>query len=145
MSFAHHAFGHCAAAASLARRYRDADLDQRIAAATPHELVAMLYEGARTALLAAEAATTAADAAARVTSTTRALRIFDALDATLDHARGFAVARALSAAYSQVRAITVAASCERRAELFASAASQIAELAQSWAAIAPGAARRSAA
>ncbi|UAJ09660.1 flagellar protein FliS [Glacieibacterium megasporae] len=119
-------------AAAIARRYRDADLRDRIAAATPHGLVAMLYSGGREALAAAAAATSAGDAAARVAATTRGLRILDALDAALDHGRGGTVARALADAYAQVRAVTVAASSERRADLFAGAATQLGELARAW-------------
>ncbi len=122
-------------AAALARTNRDADLQHRIAAATPHELVAMLYSGGCEALTRAGTATAADDGAARVAATSRALRILDALDAALDHGRGGTVARALAAAYSQVRAVTVAASAERRADLFAAAAAQLADLARAWGAI----------
>lgn len=122
-------------AVALARRYRDADIGQRVAAATPHELVAMLYDGGREALAQARSATVAGDAAARVVATTRALRILDALDAALDHGRGGAVARALEAAYAQVRAVTVAGNAERRAELFAGAAEHLGVLARAWGAI----------
>lgn len=127
--------------AAIARRYRDADLHHRIAAATPHGLVAMLYSGGRDALAAAAAATSVGDAAARVAATTRALRILDALDAALDHGRGGTVAPALADAYAQVRAVTVAASSERRADLFTGAATQLGELARAWGAIATAAQR----
>jgi flagellar protein FliS len=119
-------------ARAIARRYRDSDISQRIAAATPHELVAMLYAGGRDALVQAAAATVAGDAAARVAAATRALRILDALDTALDHSRGGGVARALATAYAQARAVTVAASAERRGDLFAAAAGQLAELARAW-------------
>jgi len=122
-------------AAAFARLYRDDDIRHRIAAATPHELVAMLYAGGREALRLAQSSTAADDGAARVAATSRALRILDALDAALDHGRGGAVARSLAAAYAQVRAVTVAASAERRADLFAAAAAQLAELADAWQAI----------
>jgi flagellar protein FliS len=128
-------------AAAIARRYRDADLSHRVAAATPHGLVAMLYSGGREALAAAGSATAAGDAAARVAATTRGLRILDALDVALDHGRGGTVARALADAYAQVRAVTVAASSERRADLFHGAAAQLGELARAWGAIGVAAAR----
>lgn len=138
MSLAHQPFRSVPTAAIAAvRRYRDADLGQRIAVATPHELVAMLYTGAREALTAACAATRAADAAARVASATRAMSILDALDGALDHGRGGTVARALSAAYAQIRAVTVAANTERSADLFTAAATQLANLGGGWASIIP--------
>lgn len=132
-------------AALAAQQYRDAELDQRIAAATPHELVAMLYEGARTALVAAARATAGNDVATRLRTTTRALSILDALDGALDHLRGGSVARALAAAYAQVRALIVAGNSEQNAGLFAAAAAQIDIVGRSWNAIAPVAARRPAA
>lgn len=125
-------------AATAASRYRDADLGHRIAAATPHELVAMLYDGAWSALLVAERATAVRDPHGRVRMVTRALSILDALDAALDHGRGGTVARALAASYAQVRALIVAANAEQRADLFAAAAAQIDVVGKSWNAIAPG-------
>nr|WP_295663466.1 flagellar protein FliS [Polymorphobacter sp.] len=149
MLLANHAYAPRAAAAiarsgpaaAIARRYHDADLRHRVAAATPHGLVAILYSGGREALAAAGLATAAGDAAARVAATTRGLRILDALDAALDHGRGGTVARSLADAYAQVRAVTVAASSERRADLFAGAAAQLGELARAWGAIGGSAAR----
>lgn len=133
------------AAIAAARQYRDADLGQRIAVATPHQLVAMLYAGGRDALVAASKATRADDAARRVAEATRALRILDALDGALDYGRGGAVAQALSTAYAQIRAITVAANAERGIELFNAAAAQLGELGRGWSAIATGPNRRAAA
>lgn len=138
MQLAHQAPPRATPAGAIARRYRDAELRQRIAAATPHDLVAMLYAGGREALTQARGATAAGDAAARVAATTRVLGILDALDAALDHGRGGTVARALAAAYAQVRAVTVAASSERRADLFAAAAGQLGELGRAWGAIGGG-------
>lgn len=122
---------------AVARRYRDAELGHRVATATPHELVAMLYDGARVAAVAAERALRLGDTSARLRQVTRALAILDGLDATLDHGRGGTVARALAAAYAQVRALLIAANSEGRADLFAAAAEQIGTIAEGWTAIVP--------
>ena len=145
MSLVRHTTLRAGPAALAGRRYRDADLSQRIAAATPHELVVMLYNGGSDALAAAARATAADDAAGRVAGATRALRILDALDAALDHGRGGAVARALTAAYAQVRAVTIAANYERRDELFSAAAAQLANLGRGWSAIGAACDQRAAA
>jgi flagellar secretion chaperone FliS len=121
-----------------AAQYRTVDLDTRIATASPHALVAMLFDGLRSALLAADSATRSARAAARIKAVTRALAILDALDSSLDHIRGGAVARALADVYAQVRALTVAGNVETRPELFSAAAQQIAEIDTAWAEIDPG-------
>jgi flagellar protein FliS len=121
-----------------AAQYQALDIDTRVATASPHALVAMLFEALRGALLAADNATRAARAAPRVKAVTRALAILDALDASLDHIRGGAVSRSLAEVYAQVRALAVAGNAEARPELFAAGASQIGEIASAWAEIAPG-------
>jgi flagellar protein FliS len=121
-----------------AAQYQALDIDMRVATASPHTLVALLFEALRTALLTANNATQAARAAVRVKAVTRSLAILDALDSSLDHVRGGAVARSLAEVYAQVRALTVAGNAETRPELFAAAAAQIAEIASAWDDIAPG-------
>ena len=113
------------------------DLGARVECATPHELVAMLFEGLRDALGGAERALAHGRAALRVKSVTRALAILDALDASLDFTRGRDVARALAAVYAQVRVLIVAGNAEARRELFSAAAGQIAELDEAWSEIEP--------
>lgn len=121
----------------VAQRYQTLDLGIRVACASPHELVAMLFEGLRDALAGAERALAHGRAALRVKSVTRALAILDALDNSLDYTRGRDVAQALAAVYAQVRLLVVAGNSEARRELFRAAADQIAELEDAWAEIAP--------
>lgn len=121
----------------VAQRYQTLDLGIRVSCASPHELVAMLFEGLRDALAGAERALAHGRAALRVKSVTRALAILDALDNSLDYTRGRDVAQALSAVYAQVRLLVVAGNSEARRELFRAAADQIAELEDAWAEIAP--------
>jgi flagellar protein FliS len=85
------------------RQYRAVTLEARVAAASPHELVQMLFE--RLALLAREAraALLAGDSARRLRATERALAIVDGLDQSLDHGRGGDVAEALTRAYATLR------------------------------------------
>ncbi|MGL4543391.1 MAG: flagellar export chaperone FliS [Polymorphobacter sp.] len=122
---------------TAAQRYQALDIGTRVECATPHELVAMLFEGLRDALGGAERALANGRAALRVKSVTRALAILDALDSSLDYTRGPSVARALTAVYAQVRALIVAGNAEARAELFSAAAGQIADLDEAWAEIEP--------
>ena len=122
---------------TAAQRYQSLDLGARVECATPHELVAMLFEGLRDALGGAERALAHGRAALRVKSVTRALAILDALDASLDFTRGRDVARALAAVYAQVRVLIVAGNAEARRELFSAAAGQIAELDEAWSEIEP--------
>ncbi len=121
-------------AAWAAGRYRTADLEARVAAADPHELVAMLLTGLREALGKAERAVTSTT---RTPATGRALAILEALDTSLDFSTGGSVARALNGVYAQVRMLVVAGNLETRPELFAAAAVQITAVHTSWGAIAP--------
>ena len=123
--------------AQAVHRYRALDLGMRIECASPHELVAMLFEGLSDALATAERALTTGRAALRVKSVMRALAILDALDTSLDFTRGRTVATALTAVYAQVRALVVAGNVETRPELISAAAQQIAALDAAWAEIAP--------
>ena len=117
-------------------RYRSTDLAARVAVASPHELVAMMIDALRSALLAAEAASRGARPAQRAKSVVKALAILDGLEESLDFGRGGRVARALAALYAQVRALAVAGNDEERPELFGGAAAQVAALGEAWAAIA---------
>ena len=125
------------AATFAMHHYREAELCRRIDAASPHQLVGLLYEGAHAALLAAGMATASQQASVRLRSVTRAMAILDSLDQSLDHAQGGRVAAALALAYAQVRTLIVAGNGERRRDLIDAAAAQLRILGDSWAAIAP--------
>jgi flagellar protein FliS len=85
------------------RQYRAVTLEARVAAATPHELVLMLFERLSLLVREARAALLAGDSARRLHATERALAIVDGLDQSLDHARGGDVASALTRAYATLR------------------------------------------
>ncbi len=88
--------------ALAARQYRAVSLEARVASASPHELVLLLFE--RLALLLNEARGAAAQPARRLHALERAMAIVDGLDTTLDDARGGDVARALHTAYAMLKA-----------------------------------------
>lgn len=88
-------------AAIAARQYRAVGLEARVASASPHELVLLLYE--RLALLLGEARASAAQPARRLHALERAIAIVDGLDTTLDDEKGGDVADALHAAYAMLK------------------------------------------
>ena len=122
-----------AALAGLAQ-YRDLDLNARVAAASPHQLVAMLFEGLRGALDGAGRALAQGRAPARIRAVTKALAILDALEGSLDFGAG-AVARTLATLYGELRALVVAGNAEGRPELLAAAAERVGGLGRAWAAV----------
>lgn len=87
--------------ALAARQYRAVGLEARVASASPHELVLLLYE--RLALLLGEARAAVGQPARRLHALERAMAIVDGLDTTLDDARGGEVAGALHAAYAMLK------------------------------------------
>lgn len=90
-------------AAALAG-YGKVSLEARVAGASPHQLVAMLYQRLAQLLREAEAALRLGDAGRRLRATEKALAIVDGLDGTLDTARGGSVAAALQQVYELLRA-----------------------------------------
>ncbi len=110
------------------RHYRSVTLEARVAAASPHELVMMLFDRLIHLLREARDAALQAEAVRRVRATERALAIVDGLDSTLDHSRGGEVAEALGRAYAMLRSQLM----EGSATALASAAFAAEEIAAAW-------------
>ncbi len=83
--------------------YRRVDLESRVAAASPHMLVLMLFERLQLLLREARAATARHDTVGRCRAFEKALALVDGLDTTLDDARGGEVARTLHRTYAVLR------------------------------------------
>lgn len=130
---------HAAVSTAAMSRYRDIDLAARVAGASPHQLVAMLFDGLAASLGGAAAALTARQPVQRIRTVTKSLAILDALEASLDFGSGGKVARTFATLYGELRALVVAGNAEVRPELFAAAADRVAMLSDAWRSIAPGA------
>ena len=83
--------------------YGRVSLEARVASASPHQLVAMLYQRLSALLREACEAARLGNSARRLRATERALAIVDGLDATLDLDRGGGVAVALRQVYALLR------------------------------------------
>lgn len=92
-----------AQARSALAGYGRVSLEARVASATPHQLVAMLYQRLSALLREACEAARLGNSARRLRATERALAIVDGLDATLDLERGGGVAVALRQVYALLR------------------------------------------
>jgi flagellar protein FliS len=86
-------------------RYRSLDVEARVAAATPHGLVLMLFERLVQLVGEARGAARRGDRVARCRAIERALALVDGLDTTLDEARGGKVAATLHQAYAVLRGL----------------------------------------
>jgi flagellar protein FliS len=114
-------------------RYRSVDLESRVASASPHMLVLMLFERLQRQLQEARSARIRDDRVARCRAIERALALVDGLDTTLDDRRGGSVAASLHASYALIRARIVDGSPVALED----AEAMVASLADAWRRIAP--------
>lgn len=94
--------GHSTRRAALAG-YRTVSLEARIASATPHTLILMLYERLVAQLHEIHTHAIAGDRIQRLRITERALGIVENLDATINDQQGGNVAKSLHAVYALIR------------------------------------------
>lgn len=119
-----------------AETYRNVDLASRIGGASPHALVGLLYEDLLRELRLGALAIEASDYAAKSARLTKALAILFALEAGLDFDRGGEVAGTLSRFYRGARETVMRASVDNDVALVRDVTANIAEIAESWKAIA---------
>lgn len=113
--------------------YGRVSLEARVASATPHQLVAMLYQRLSALLREACEAARLGNSARRLRATERALAIVDGLDATLDLDRGGSVAVALREVYALLRDRLLAGEPKGLSE----ALDSVDAIGSAWAEIAP--------
>jgi flagellar protein FliS len=113
--------------------YGRVSLEARVASASPHQLVVMLYQRLGVLLREATEAARMGNSARRLRATERALAIVDGLDATLDLERGGGVAAALRQVYALLRDRLLAGEAQGLAE----AQESVEAIGGAWSAIAP--------
>jgi flagellar protein FliS len=122
---------------SHARSYRHLDLETSIGAASPHRLIAMLFDGALAAIARGRAAMQRGDVAARGEAVTQAIRIVDeGLKASLDPRAG-EIAANLRDLYDYIGHRLLIGSARNDAEALDEAARLVSTLQGAWLQIAP--------
>lgn len=116
-------------------RYRSLDMASKVEGASPHALIAVLFDELLLSLEATAAAQRSGDAAKRGPRQARALAILHALEASLDHEKGGEIAAGLAAIYRHARRETVAGVQEDAPERIDRARAMIAEISGAWAQI----------
>lgn len=82
------------------KAYAQVDLQSRLAAATPHQLISMLFDGAHSAILRAQIYFENGNIAKRGEMISKAINIIDnGLRAVLDHEKGLEIAADLEQLY----------------------------------------------
>ena len=113
-------------------RYQRVDVASRVEGATPHQLVAILYDELLKALDAMAAAMARADYVQRGERQARALRLISGLETSLDFEQGGDIALGLAKIYREARRLTIAAGRENDVKLVERAREMLGEVAQAW-------------
>ena len=113
-------------------RYQNVDLASRIEGASPHGLVAILFDELLKALDAMAAAARAREFGQRGTRQARALSILHGLEASLDYDQGGEIATSLAAVYAEARRLVIAAARDNDPDLVLRARNMLDEIASAW-------------
>ena len=125
-----------------AHAYRRVGVETGVAAATPHQLVTMLFDGFGDAIAQARAALQRRDIEAKCKAITRAVRIVDeGLKASLDVRAGGKLAEDLLALYGYVALRLTQANLNSDAAALDECQTLLEPVRSAWAAIGPGVAR----
>jgi flagellar protein FliS len=117
-------------------RYQTVDLSSRIEGASPHALVAILFEELLKTLDALQVAWARKDFTQRGARQQRALSILHGLEASLDVEKGGEVAASLAAIYAEARRLIIAAGKQNDPSSIKRAREMLGEIATAWEAIA---------
>jgi len=129
--------------ASIATRaYSKIGVESGVAAADPHKLIAMLYQGALLAIANAKNGIMRHDVAAKGTAISKAIAIIDeGLNASLDKNAGGSLARNLSSLYDYMCTRLIAANLKNDMAALDEVARLLADLKEAWEDIRPNAAQ----
>ena len=112
--------------------YQNVDLSTRVEGASPHQLIALLFEEAVNALDALAAAAGRRDAPRVAMAQARALSIVGGLQASLDMEGGGDLARNLADVYREASRLIMAAGKASEPTFAAQARTMLAEIASAW-------------
>jgi len=121
-----------------AAAYAQVGVETGVAAASPHRLIEMLFDGAVLSITQAREAMTARDIARKGAAISRAIEIIESgLRASLDHQAGGELAGQLEGLYDYMTAQLLAGNLHNRSEPLDEVARLLGELRQAWSGIAP--------
>lgn len=115
--------------------FRQVGVNSRLAGASPHTLITMLFEGLLEKLAAARGMTERGDISNRGQAISKAIAIVDSLRASLDFQRGGEVSQNLKSLYDYMELRLLQANSEASAELVNEIANLVHEIKAGWDAI----------
>jgi len=113
-------------------RYKSVDLSSAVATASPHQLIAMLYDGALTSLATAKGCIERKDIETRAKQLNKASAIILALRDFLDFEKGGEVAANLDALYDYMTRAIIEANTQQSAEKIQEVIDLLLELKVGW-------------
>lgn len=113
-------------------RYRNVDMSSRLEGASPHRLVAILFEELLRTIETAQAADRQGDRGKRAERQARALSILHALEASLDFEMGGEIAISLSSIYREARRLISVGGRESQPAMIEQARAMLADIASAW-------------
>lgn len=113
-------------------RYRNIENTARLEGASPHKLIAILFEELLRAVDATKLAMERSDISRQADRQAHALSILQALDASLDKVRGGEIAGNLSKIYREASRLIATGTREKRADLLVRARDMLGEIASAW-------------
>lgn len=116
-------------------RYQDVDVGSRIEGATPHQLVAVMFEELLKSLDAMAVAAQRRDLLRRGRCQSRALAILKGLETSLDFENGGDIAEGLASIYREATRLILAGGKANDAAAVAAAREMVGEIASAWDAI----------
>jgi flagellar secretion chaperone FliS len=125
--------------AAAKARYRDIDIGSKVEGATPHRLIAILYEETLKLLDTIAAGLGAGSTAARPAIAERRAKVMSilmSLEGSLDHGEGGDLSRGLAAVYREARRLISEGLVENDPKRIIQAREMIGEIADAWATIA---------
>lgn len=112
-------------------RYQDVDVSARVEGATPHTLIAILFDELLKAIDLIAAADRSADHVRITAARSRALSLLHGLEDGLDFERGGEIARTLATIYREARRLLSISGPERQSAL-TQAREMIVEISGAW-------------
>ena len=120
-----------------AAAYRSTAVETRVHDADPHQLIALMLEGAIQRLRMAEACITSGDLTRKARAASEAGAIVDSLSGCLDFSQGGDIAARLEALYDYASRRIVAANAANDAQAFGEVAGLLDEVFAAWKQIKP--------
>ena len=119
------------------KEYKSIELKTRVEAATPHELINMLLQGAKTHIATAQGNIERSQIQEKGEHISKALSIIEGLKTCLNHEKGGEIAENLLQIYCYIETLLLKANLNNNPELLVQSNSLLAQIHDAWQEIAP--------